>query len=363
MFDSINNTDILSEEELSAAICRFRTLVAAGVPVEIDSYAEYGIYDTHSYDLMCDDTVRMSAFQRTLQRYVNGKTVLDVGGGDRVPLSIMAIELGAKKVIAVEMNQIAAKDASKLVRSKGLEDKIEIISSNILDLVLTEKADVCVSDMIGHIAGAEGAHVIARHVQQHLLIANGIMIPTQAQTVFTPIHVPTIEHDSEIKRGRNHYRAIVRHAVGKNDIRLRRVLYNVPPHCLFAPKRVLEHLSFSSRQRLQKTHKVHFVMNRSGYVTGFAAWLEIVFDTDITFSAIEDPCHWGVVIIEIPDKLYVEEGDEIHCLCETSLAEDGLHANYSICSVHERNGHELSRFSSKSCYIVPLRTVAKNEIT
>jgi hypothetical protein len=62
-----------------------------------------------------------------LGRHVKDKVVVDVGFGTGL-LSIMAIELGAKRVVAFEQYHEMYKFGIKLIKHLGLEDKIELIN-------------------------------------------------------------------------------------------------------------------------------------------------------------------------------------------------------------------------------------------
>jgi predicted RNA methylase len=50
---------------------------------------------------MCQDTIRVEAYQAALKAHCQSKVVVDVGAGTGI-LSLFAIEAGAQKVYAIE---------------------------------------------------------------------------------------------------------------------------------------------------------------------------------------------------------------------------------------------------------------------
>lgn len=336
------------ELELGNAVNHFYDLIHDGGLVEIESYAEYGFYDDSAYDFMCRDAIRMDAFSQALNRCVSGKTVLDVGTGDRAPLAFMSAEMGAKKVIGVEWNSNAALKATRIVEEAGLDDRIQIINCDVRKLVLEERADVCVSDMIGHLAGAEGAAIIMGDVKHRLMKENGRMIPQKASTVFAPACKPKCQSDPLILTGREYYKKQIRHFMN-GDVYFRKLLYNTPKSCLLADSQVFEELLFTEEVSSESKRSVQFTINRIGILNSFIAWCIIDFTEDITISTFSDS-HWAPVIIEIDSPVTVQPGDTVHCDCTVQLSCDHLHTSYFFKVIIERNGTVLTEFQAESPY-------------
>jgi len=70
-------------------------------------------------------------------------SMLEVGCGSGA-LSCVAAKLGAKRVVATDISDLAYSCAHNNVKSLGLEDKVEVLKSNLLDQVPDEKFDYIV---------------------------------------------------------------------------------------------------------------------------------------------------------------------------------------------------------------------------
>ncbi len=85
-----------------------------------------------------------------IEDYVKmGDIIFDVGTGSGI-LSVAAISLGAKKAIAVDIDELAIKMAHQNVSFNHMEDVVFIKKGNLLDVVEGE-ADIIVSNIIAEI--------------------------------------------------------------------------------------------------------------------------------------------------------------------------------------------------------------------
>lgn len=77
-----------------------------------------------------------------------GDLVFDIGTGTGI-LAIAAAKLGARKVIAGDFDAVAVKQAKKNAALNGVEDKLEIVNSDLLTAIPQgEKADVIVANLV-----------------------------------------------------------------------------------------------------------------------------------------------------------------------------------------------------------------------
>lgn len=85
-----------------------------------------------------------------IEDYVKlGDTIFDVGTGSGI-LSVAAVSLGAKKAIAVDIDELAIKMAHQNVLLNHMEDAVLIKKGNLLDAVEGE-ANIIVSNIIAEI--------------------------------------------------------------------------------------------------------------------------------------------------------------------------------------------------------------------
>jgi len=106
------------------------------------------MYSLAGYGSMVADHVRVNAYAQALRATVHdGSVVIDIGTGPGI-FAILACRLGARKVYAIEPGDIiqVARDAAV---ANHCADRIEFIQEVSTRVVLTERADVIVSDLRG----------------------------------------------------------------------------------------------------------------------------------------------------------------------------------------------------------------------
>lgn len=157
--------------------------------------AESGLesWKVNDYQSMRDDVPRTSKFKSAIQRRLAGTreaTVVDIGTGPFALLAVFAARAGARKVYAIEKNSEAATMAKALVAREGLEDRIQVIEGDSMQVVLPERVDLIVSELIGSIATQEGVEPIIRDARKRFLKPSSRcdgMIPARCQTCIAPI--------------------------------------------------------------------------------------------------------------------------------------------------------------------------------
>ncbi|HSS63605.1 MAG TPA: 50S ribosomal protein L11 methyltransferase [Gammaproteobacteria bacterium] len=143
------------------------------------------MYSLLDHGAMIADTVRIDAYLRALEQSVTPEScVLDVGSGSGI-FALMAAKLGARRVFAIEPDDIIGL-ARRLVRDNGFADRITLIQADAREVTLEERADVIVSDLGGHVPW-HGNHLsVIDHARTHFLAPGGIMIPA-ADRIFAAV--------------------------------------------------------------------------------------------------------------------------------------------------------------------------------
>jgi ribosomal protein L11 methyltransferase len=108
--------------------------------IDIDPGMAFGT-GTHETTRMCINAI---------EKYMNkGDSLIDIGCGSGI-LSIAAVHLGAKKVIAVDLDKLAVKVSKENVDLNGFSNTIDVRYGDLTD-VIDEKADVIVANIIADI--------------------------------------------------------------------------------------------------------------------------------------------------------------------------------------------------------------------
>ena len=133
--------------------------------IELDPGMAFGT-GTHETTSMCI---------RELEKYVNKDSkVFDIGCGSGI-LAIAAAKLGAKEVVAVNLDEVAVKVAKENVLENKVEKSVSVMHGNLTD-VIKDKANVIVANIIADII-----KILAKDVQNFMkedaiFISSGIIL-------------------------------------------------------------------------------------------------------------------------------------------------------------------------------------------
>lgn len=141
---------------------------------------------------MLSDRDRTTAFIEAIKAAVRpGDVVLDIGTGTGV-LAIAAAQAGARHVYAIEAGAIS-RLATKIIRRNDLDDRITVIRKWSTDAELPEKANVLVSELIGHEPLAEGVLSTISDARR-MLTRNARIIPAALEIRCVPCSLPPSVH-------------------------------------------------------------------------------------------------------------------------------------------------------------------------
>lgn len=138
---------------------------------------------------MLSDKLRNDLLFKAIKQHVSGETrFLDIGAGTGV-WAILAALLGAKRVVAVELEECLIPIIHQFALENGVADKVEIIHADSDDLRLPEKFDVIVSELFG--ADVYGEKTINSFIslRERFLAENGILIPLKMEKYAVPVRI------------------------------------------------------------------------------------------------------------------------------------------------------------------------------
>lgn len=108
--------------------------------IELDPGMAFGT-GTHPTTVMC-----LQALEKTVQP---ASSVIDVGTGSGV-LAIGAAKLGASKIHALDLDEVAVKSALENITLNKVEDIVQVTHGNLLDNV-ADQADIVVANILAEI--------------------------------------------------------------------------------------------------------------------------------------------------------------------------------------------------------------------
>lgn len=142
-----------------------------------------------SHIQMLGDGVRNKLLYEAVRRHVTSETrFLDIGAGTGI-WAILAAKLGAKHVVAVEVEESLIPVIFRHAQENGVADKIEIIHANTDDVRLRGKFDVVVSEVFGQDAFGEATLKSFINVRERFLAPDGVLIPQKMEMFVVPVRI------------------------------------------------------------------------------------------------------------------------------------------------------------------------------
>jgi ribosomal protein L11 methyltransferase len=138
--------------------------------IELDPGMAFGT-GTHPTTVMC-----IQALERTVNQ---GDNVVDVGTGSGV-LSIAAAMLGAEKVEALDLDEVAVQSARLNVKLNKVQSAVTVSQNNLLDGIKNQ-ADVIVANILAEVILRFTDDVAKTVKQGGYFIASGIIQPKKDQ--------------------------------------------------------------------------------------------------------------------------------------------------------------------------------------
>ncbi|KAL1207139.1 Protein arginine N-methyltransferase 1.5 [Cardamine amara subsp. amara] len=246
--------------------------------------------EAHSYEMIERDSVKYTQYQRAIakaleERVPNEKaseltTVLMVVGAGRgalVRASLQAAkDTGRKlKVYAVEKNPYAVVTLHYMVKKRGWEGIVTIISCDMRFWSAPEKADILVSELLGSFGDNELSPECLDGAQRFLKL-DGISIPSSYTSFIQPITTSKLYNTVKSINSLSHFSTAY-------SVKLHSVARLAPSQPLFTFK----HPEFSRKPNNKRYKNLRFNLpsdTGSALVHGFAGYFETVLYGDVHLS-------------------------------------------------------------------------------
>jgi len=309
-----------------------RKAQAEGPSAELwPSVAEYFIYDHMLYSAMTNDTVRNEAYLAAFRKHVDGKVVVDVGTGPQALLAKLCLAAGAARVYAIEYLEATYQKARAHVGELGLEARIHVLHGDATEITLPEKADVCVSEIVGPIGGCEGAVAILNGVRDRLLRPGGIMVPRQCTTRVAAVCLP--EHLADAPAfsptAAHYVRDIFQQMGYPFDLRV--CVKNLTVEALLSDRGIFEDIDFRENQSLEFCNEIILTMQRPGRMNGLLLWLNMTTAAGIEIDILaREHCWLPVYVPLFHPGIDVQRGDQVRAICVGRPSRNGRNPNYAI---------------------------------
>lgn len=138
---------------------------------------------------MLSDGVRNKLLYEAIKKNITSQTsFLDIGAGTGI-WAILAAKLGARRVVAVEIEDCLIPIINQQAKENGVYDKIEIIHAHSDSLSIKGKFDLIVSELFGDDVFEDNTLESFINIQNRFLAPNGILIPQKIALFAVPSQI------------------------------------------------------------------------------------------------------------------------------------------------------------------------------
>jgi type I protein arginine methyltransferase len=239
------------------------------------------MYSLSGYNSMIADRVRTDAYALALRRAIRpGCVCLDIGTGTGF-FAVLACQLGARKVIAVEPDDVI-QVAREVAAANGCADRITFLQDLSTRINLSEQADVIVSDLRG-VLPLLGDHLPSlMDAQRRLLVPGGALIPRKDMLWATLVEAP-----EEYARAVPLCDGIV-HGISMEAAQSRIVnawcKAHLKPENLLAAPRSWASLDYTNLEGTNIRGEASWIVERPGMGHGLLLWFDTTLLSGVGFS-------------------------------------------------------------------------------
>jgi len=304
------------------------------------------MYSLHFYGQMIADVARMEAYVDALRKMVSSDSVvMDLGCGPGV-LALIACQLGARRVYAVEPENVIGL-AREAAAANGFADRIEFFENLSTQITLPEPANIIVSDLRGVLPWFQQHIPSIIDARKRLLAPGGVLIPHRDILWAAVVEAP------------EQYEELVGPWQGDEfglDLTAgRRLITNTWRKTRLTPEQFLTEpvnwttVDYYELDSPDTSAEISWRASRNGTAHGVAVWFDSELTEGIGFSnhPAAPQLIYGAGLFPFPAPVQVSKGDRI----KLRLAADFVQNDYVW---RWDTDFPKTRFTQSTFYSVPL---------
>lgn len=260
--------------------------------------------DASIHQMMLEDAIRTSSYERAIAATCADQRVLDFGAGTGV-LSIFAARYGALQVDAVERSSFVH-HARRIAQDSGFE-QIRFHHTDHAGLQLDHRVNVLVSEWMGHFLFYEAMLEPLIAVRNRFLEQGGIMIPSHVRLHAALLHDDAFFEEHSFFRG-NPY-GIDFSSIADQPLRQSRCV-RVEPRQVAQVEFDLGTLDMKTVESMPATLQGSCRVDRAAMAYGVVAWFSCELSPGVGFGTgpHDPPTHWDQMLFPFPEPFVVLPG-------------------------------------------------------
>lgn len=308
------------------------------------------------YGTMIADTVRVGAYERALREAITPRSVVvDIGTGTGI-FALIACQLGALRVYAIEPND-AIEGAREVAAISGFDDRIVFFQDYSTQVTVPEPADVIVSELRGVLPLFRRHIPIIVDARTRFLKTGGRLIPERDTLWAAVVEAPAL-YSRLVDPWERHNRGL------DMEICRRMVLNNfykgrgVEPDQLLSEPRCWGTLDYPTIESPQLSASPTWEVSRPGVAHGFVGWFDSTLAPGVHFSNApgEPETICGSLFFPFMSPVEVAEGDRVSIAVRADLVREHYVWSWETV-VGDESGHRKAEFHQSTFYGAPLSQV------
>jgi SAM-dependent methyltransferase len=310
------------------------------------------MYSVSFYGTMIADGPRVDAYVEALRRTVTpDSVVIDLGSGPGF-FALLACRFGAKRVYAIEPNNIIEL-ARKSASANGFDDRLICIQDFSSSISLDEPADIIISDLRGILPWFQQHLPAIQDARERLLKPGGTLIPKRDFLWSALVNAPEKyeeltavwkrdRFDLDFTAGRPH----VVNTFTKFRPRLEQLL--VEP--------LLWHtIDYCQVDRSDVTAEMRWQISKPGTAHGFVVWFDSELCEGVMFSnhPSQPELVYGSAFFPFTESIQLSANDEIKIVIQADLVDKDYVWRWNTTVKKADTGLEAG-FKQSSFFSVPL---------
>jgi len=302
------------------------------------------MYSLFGYGQMVSDSLRVEAYAEALRKFINpDSVVLDIGTGFGF-FAVLACQLGARKVIAIEPDNVI-EIARQVAARNHCGDKIQFIQDVSFRVTLAERADIIISDLRGLLPWFQKHVPAIMDARKRLLAAQGRLIPAsdlvwaalvESDELYSQYVNPWCSKPEGVDLSVARQFAVNQWTKGQK----------ISPSQFLGQPQMWAKLDYSSIDGVNVSATISWTIGRRGTAHGILLWFDTVLCDDIGFSNCPtDPqLIYGNVFFPFSDSIQIDCGETITVRLQATLVgEDYIWVWNTVVSSDDRLQLELKQ--------------------
>ncbi len=306
------------------------------------------------------DSVKIDRYRRALAALITpDSVVLDLGCGTGL-LGLLAVQLGARHVYAVDSGSIIAL-AKQIADANGAGDRITHIQAMSTSVELPELVDIVVADQLGGLAYEPGILGYYSDARERLLKPGGVFVPDRLRLLIAPVQSTEITTEVDFWSTRpGGFDVSSAAAYAANDVYTPKLDGD---DLLAAPVVAREQPTWNNESF---TIAASFTIERDGVLQAMAGMFEAVMADGVLMSnnprSADHMEHRWNSVYPLPEPVAVRVGDSVSTSIDVNVDDERVTWQVTVGDGPTRRSFKQSTFFASILTADDLRGLAKDHV-